>query len=341
VISDAIAAVRVAPHVKQPSGTTSIPRPLPDVTTYARFCQQNASLEYKCHADPNIRNNALNDYSSSTAEGLDPAKPWHRVKLNINTSRDVGWHWAYNDTTAINHTWSYASDSAFWTSGGRIPQPEAGYASTCSNTALVGGGTCLDGALWYHAASTVGRTTNPYANGYLVGVHDGDITNHYFDIPPDRAYAKTYSGTGLMRQFFFLIHTLPDPAPYETVLRSRIRPLVALTELDPPHLLEDHGGSWDATEMVSPAVTANLAWPGIVWASAIEPAGVAANLDDRVQAMGLSADGSIVYDTVILDQGTLKSGVDLGYPTSLQGSEGPAPRSGFVSVLSRQAGGVS
>jgi hypothetical protein len=54
VISDQIATLRVAPHVKQPSGSTSIAGNLPDVVTSARFCQHNEFLEYKCHADANI-----------------------------------------------------------------------------------------------------------------------------------------------------------------------------------------------------------------------------------------------------------------------------------------------
>ena len=340
VTSDGIDAVRVAPHVRAPAGTTPIARALPDVVTYARFCQQNLPL-FDCHADASIRNSALTDFPSSSAETALATKPWHRVQLSINANRDSGWNWPYNDSVAARHTWSFASDSAFWTSGGRIPQPAAAYAATCSNTALVGGGTCLDGALWYHAASTVGRSTNPNANGFFVGVHDADITNHYFDIRPDRAYAKTYSGTGLMRKFFFLVHTLPDPAPYETVLRSRIRPIVAAaTELDAPRVLEDHGGSWDAAPLVSPTMAANFAFPGVVWASALEPAGVAANLDDRVQAMGVTANGTTVYDTVLFDRGTLKSAAELGYPSASSPADAPAPRSGFLTVLSRQAGGV-
>jgi hypothetical protein len=342
VISDQIATLRVAPHVRQPVGSTSIAGNLPDVVTSARFCQQNELALYFCHADPNIRDSALTDFSSSTAEQLDPTKPWHRVSLSVNSSqRDASWHWAYNDSQAVNHTWNYASDSIFWTSGGRIPQPDASYAGTCSDTSLVGGGTCLDGALWYHAATTVGRTSNPWAGSLYVGVHDGDIANHYFDIKPDRAYAKTYSGTGLMRKFFFLIKTLPDPAPYETLLRSRIRPLVgSATEADVPQVLEDHGGSWDASALVSPTMAANLAFPGVVWTSAIEPAGVAANLDDRVQAMGITADGTSVYDTVLLDSGTLKSAYELGYPSASGAADAPVPRTGFLAVLSRQAGGV-
>jgi hypothetical protein len=144
-----------------------------------------------------------------------------------------------------------------------------------------------------------------------------------------------------MRKFFFLIKTLPDPAPYETLLRSRIRPLVgSATEADVPQVLEDHGGSWDASALVSPTMAANLAFPGVVWTSAIEPAGVAANLDDRVQAMGITADGTSVYDTVLLDSGTLKSAYELGYPSASGAADAPVPRTGFLAVLSRQAGGV-
>lgn len=115
-----------------------------------RFCQQNVPLFYDCHADANIRDGALTDFPSSATETAVASKPWHRVKLSIspNASRDAGWHWAYDDSTTLpNHTWMYASDSTFWTNGGRIPQPESAYGATCSNTSLVGGGTCLDGAL--------------------------------------------------------------------------------------------------------------------------------------------------------------------------------------------------
>lgn len=145
-----------------------------------------------------------------------------------------------------------------------------------------------------------------------------------------------------MRKFFFLIRTLPDPAPYETVLRSRVRPLVAANEYyDAPHVAEDHGASWDASAIIDATTADTLAYPGVLWASAIEPAGVSANLDDRVQAMGLAEDGTFVYDTTLLDHGMLRSAYELGYPfSSVDWCGAPLPRTGFVPVLSRSAGGL-
>ena len=342
VITDAIEALRVAPHMKQPPTSTPVSRPLSDVVTSGRFCQDNKSAGYDCHADRNIRDSALDDFSSSTTEFASSAKPWHRVLLSLNsTNRDLGWHWPYNDTLAANHAWLYGQDWSFWSAGAKIPPAQSSYVNICGNTSLVGSGTCLDGALWYHGTTTVGRTANPYSQGLYVGVHDGDIANHYFDIKPDRAYTTTYSGTGLQRAFFFLVDTLPDPAPYESVLRARIRPLVAATASDAPRVVEDHGGSWDARAIISANLATELATAGTVWTSAVGPSGVATNLDRRVQAMAISADGTLVKDTILYDQGTLKSAADLGYSSSsVAATNAPPARTGFLSVLSRSVGGV-
>ena len=125
--------------------------------TFARFCQENAELFYDCHADPNIRDSALNDFPSATAENARSDRPWHRVRLGVNGSnRDAGWTWPYDNTTVAPHKWDYWDDWKFWQAGSRIPPAHPHYSLTCTNTALVGNGTCLDGTRWYHASTDVG-----------------------------------------------------------------------------------------------------------------------------------------------------------------------------------------
>ena len=53
-----------------------------------------------------------------------------------------------------------------------------------------------------------------------------------------------------MRQYYFTWPWAPDPVPYEDVLRQRIRPIVAVHPAYPPYLIEDTGGSWDASGVV-------------------------------------------------------------------------------------------
>lgn len=347
LVMNRIVSTRISPHKRTPPSWDPVAVPLYDVQTDARFCQSNLDDGYDCHFDPVISDDQRLFWPSAQDERVSASFPWHRVTLTVNASnRDYGaWNWSY-DNTDFTHQWDYAADNLFWNNDPallpvkRVPQARESYRAICSDLGRVGDGTCLDGALWYHSLSNVGDDTHGTVNGTYVGYHGQGLANHYFDIKPDMAYRRFYVGTGLMRQFFFLIHTLPDPAPYETVLRSRIRPLVAVSEGEAPHVLEDHGASWEATEMMSSNVAANLAFPGIVWVSAIEPSSVAANLDDRVQAMGLSWDGSVVYDTVLYEQGMLISGVDVGYPSSIGAADAPSQRTGFVAVLSRSAGGV-
>ena len=167
VFTDDIEPTRISPYVKAAAGPP-VPRNLGETPTFGRFCQQNAELFYECHADPSIRDSALTDFPNAAAETARSDQPWHRVTLGVNgLNREVGWSWPYNNTTQPTHKWAYGSDWTFWQGGGRIPPAESGYQSTCSNTQLVGNGTCLDGSLWYHAATAVGNT-NAYANGQLV-----------------------------------------------------------------------------------------------------------------------------------------------------------------------------
>ena len=56
--------------------------------------------------------------------------------------------------------------------------------------------------------------------------------------------------------------------------------------------------------------------------------------------MGLGWDATIVYDTVLYQGGMLVSGVDYGYPSSIFDPDAPTQRTGFIPVLSRNAGGV-
>lgn len=57
--------------------------------------------------------------------------------------------------------------------------------------------------------------------------------------------------------------------------------------------------------------------------------------------MALSDDGTLVYDTTLLDNGVLTSAGELGYPfSSADAVDAPSPRTDFVPVLSRRVGGV-
>lgn len=93
--------------------------------------------------------------------------------------------------------------------------------------------------------------------------------------------------------------------------------------------------------IISSVTSATLGTPEVVWASAIEPAGIGTNMDPRVEAMALSEDGTTVIDTTLLERGVLTSASELGYPhSSLGAADAPSPRAGFTTVFSRRAGGV-
>lgn len=341
---------RVAPHVKR-TGTPPLPpgnetgwhpekANLPEVSTTARFCQANALEGYDCHADPNIRDSALTDFLSADAEIADSARPWHRVIVSETPPNTRGWSWAWDyDDTKTQHDWNYTKDYTDWTANAQIPDPVSSYLATCSDTGRVGPGTCLDGTMWQHAETDVGKT-NPMAGTTLVGVHGPDIANHYFDIKPDMAYARTYAGTGLMRKLFFLLPTLPDPAPYEVSLRRRIRPLVAEDVGGAPHVLEDHGGSWDAEEIMSPTLRSQLmTYYGYDYVHPAEPYHLAGNIDRRVLGVLVSYVGDNVWDFVVDDNGKLKTAAEItgGIHSS---DHGPRMRSSWVTVFSRALGGV-
>lgn len=343
IFQGAIETQRVASHVKR----TGTPPPgawpptkanLSQIPTTARFCQSNTELLYDCHADANIRDSKLDDPEPTPS---DPEYPWHRVTVSL-APEGGSWLWNYDDT-GTQHTWNYDSDYGFWMGNGMIPQPRSSYFGTCTDTGRVGPGTCLEGTIWQHAETTVGNTKPwagiPYYSPY-VGLHGPDIANHYFDITPDKAYARVYAGIGLMRKLFFLLPTLPDPAPYEVSLRRRIHPLVAPDIGEAPYVIEDHGGSWDAEEIMS---SWSRYWlmtnQGYVFAGAAEPYHLGGNIDRRVLATVVGAWGNDVWDVIVSDGDTIKMGAEIAGDTH-SSPLGPKDRANWVTVFSRTIGGV-
>jgi hypothetical protein len=291
---------RRAPHVSDALNTSpgagSFSR-LPGVASQGRYCQANVDRDFDCRATRNIDQRLLNGFPNSASEILDPARPWLRVTFDLNGDRDNDWVWDYDDTR-VSHTWDFARDNSDWTATARIPDPDESYRGLCTSPLVTTPGTCLSGTLWYHNASPVGGTqsrTPPTSipRDLNVGLHAERLANGYVDIRPDEAIVRHYGGA-VTKVFFFPIRWLPDPAPFEATIRPHVRLLMTDDAYTTMKLVEDDGRAWDAS-FLSVAAKSLLA-QRFRWAAAIEPAGVAANLDDEIEAVAIRADGTEVVD---------------------------------------------
>lgn len=349
VFMNNVSTRRLAPHKKTNATTTAISASITQVPTYGRFCQQNPDFFFNCRSALALRDELLTRYPSRAAEELNSAAPWLRVTTSLNSGAPNGfWPWNYDMSHAqqsgsTSSSWEYLSDWSYWSSAGTIPPAEAHYQAVCSDTDRSGPGTCLAGTMWFHAASAVGATQATVGT-QTVGIHGLELANHYFDVKPDMAYARTYSGTGLMQIVLFTMRGYPYPAPYEAQIRARSRPLVAEAFQGAAHLLEDHGGSWQAEGTDDALVTAeaSMSLAGAAnWISVAEHAGIAGNLDARLQAMAIADDGTAVWDTLLLVDGKITPSWMLGLEYASEDSPfAPSPRYEFATTLSRSAGGL-
>lgn len=340
---------RVAPHKKTNTSTNASFAAITQVPTYGRFCQQNEELLFRCHAASVLRDDQLTRFPSRALEVRDPQRPWLRVVTSLNDNApNNSWPWSYDtfhsqQSGASSSNWRYANDWSYWTGAGTIPPAEPSYQATCSDTGIAGPGTCLAGTMWFHASSAVGATQATVGT-QSVGIHGVELANHYFDVKPDLAYARTYSGAGLMQIVLFTIRGYPYPAPYESLLRARSRPVVVEAFQSPAHVLEDHGGSWDAEAAPDALVTteASMSLAGALrWVGVSEHPGLPGNLDSRLQAMLVADDGTAVWDTLLLSNGKLTAAWALGLEYGSEDSPfAPSPRHDFVTTLSRSAGGL-
>lgn len=335
---------RVSPHARNSGSTAGNAPTAYGIETGARFCQRNIALGFDCRAPANVSDAEFEYAPSWDAEVYDPAHPWHRISIDLSYN---AWTWDYDNTvTPTAQMWAYWNDNAHWDHNGLIPPAEGSYAGICARPE-VGEGTCLDGTLWYHAKTEIGRTQSQVRR-IFVGRHDNGVgggannmANSYFDVRPDEAYWNGYAGTGLMRQFYLRIPD-GDPAPDEDVFRARMRPLVAEDLSKPAFVAWDNGSAREAGEHVSEWMQSNLNYPTYAWLSAAEPPGVATRLDDRIAGVALDTYGQNVYEGALLDGRQLRAMQELGDASfnSFSDGNGPGARQGWIGSFSRSVGGV-
>jgi hypothetical protein len=338
-----LAITRVAPHTRNGAGGGNpFAVSVSGIETGARFCQKNIALGFDCRA-PAIMSDAEFEYAPSwEAEVYDPAHPWHRISIDLDYN---SWAWTYDNTRTVQN-WSYFSDNLRWQYSGMIPPAEGSYAAICS-LPEVGEGTCLDGTLWYHAKTEIGRTLS-MVRRVAVGLHGNgaggganNMANSYLDVRPDEAYRSSYAGQGLMRQFYLRIPD-GDPAPDEDVFRPRMRPLVGEELTAPAHIAEDDGSARHAAENVSEWMQGNFNYPYFAWLSAAEPPGVATRFDDKIVGVAVDIHGTAVSEGVVLDGTRLRAIQEYGDNSfnSATDSNAPGPRQNWVGTFSRSLGAV-
>ncbi|HZJ67872.1 MAG TPA: trypsin-like serine protease [Kofleriaceae bacterium] len=337
---------RVASHTRNGAGAGNpFPVMVPGIETGARFCQKNITLGFDCRAPGNV-NDAEFEYAPSwDAEVYDPAHPWHRISIDLTYN---AWTWTYDDTvTPTAQMWAYWNDNAHWDHNGLIPPAEGRYAAVCA-LPEVGEGTCLDGTLWYHAKTEIGRTQS-LVRRVPVGLHlngagggANNMANSYFDVRPDEAYKSGYGGTGLMRQFYLRIPD-GDPAPDEDVFRARMRPLVAEELTLPAFIVEDDGSAREAGPHVSDWAQGYLNYPYFAWLSAAEPPGVLSRIDDRIAGVAVDMYGTSVQEGMLLDGEQLSTMQEIGdwsFHSAAEDTSAPGPREHWIGTFSRSLGGV-
>ncbi len=347
--------------------TTIMPRPIPShvkdargaavpannglLTTHARFCQNMEGFGDSCvRIERNFRDDAMDDFPTLAAEYYDPQMPWHRVThapLHQSTpvTRGEAWQWPYSPATMNGNAllppvpWEFRADASFWDATAMLPPVAAG--KPCLSPGTVGQGTCLDGFMWYHAETASGRTLASVGPTY-VGLHGGDtqVANHYFQWAPDHAFIASLKGHGVYRKLFWwqkLFHSLPhDPGTPRQHARAIA---ISETEVD---LLHDNGGGLATSDgLVSAKATERMVSDAVVLATIAEPATLPRNLDARLEAAILSADGSTLLGTLASNKHGITLGDEQGIDLSeLPGEYSPTPRHRFGAFLSPALGAV-
>ncbi len=341
---------------------------VPVVPTQMRFCQLGRDangVKIDCRLAPHIVNTQANHFPTSAAETVDVNFPWHRVTVAglYPPNREGQYFWNYGAqasdfTQNTDVGWSYSGDAKFWVSNGKIPPYDTLDSDQQAQCTTKGGlfnldGTCLNGTFWVHAGTDIGATVPSFRDlsGTLrvVGIHDQDLSNHFFDLLPDQVYLYTRRGTGFLSDKpFFIWQTLPDPYRSERVRRAS----VVLPGPDDAqagiYSLQLDGTAVEVTKTLPEGVRQLLHSADVQVVNAVEPSESLGKIRGEVLGAFLRRDGTsaavfTANGVVTRAGGTIGGGMNAGVrsPLSATGAGGDIPpRTNPIAVFSRAAGGT-
>jgi hypothetical protein len=299
-----------------------------DVPTDVRFCQSNLDRGFDCKKPIVISDEQLQPTKPAADETFDPSFPWHRITFASRTRDDGGEPLQYTDIFSATRRWDYRPDYQFWLNrptGPIIPEP-TNY-SECTNNAGYGDGTCLDGTFWLHAETTVGSRSNGRVGNAIVGNHDDELANYYFELRPDEAkFMMTARPSAPLMKEVPMWRTPPSPDPdgwWDINSRGvRALPIVA-SELEPIKMMTFPSGRFgvDASLKASPRFTTMLKAHSAFWFNVAEPSlrmGIYGRFPDMV---AMARNGTSIVDYGWSSNGRLAAGEELRCSTPGSGGD--------------------
>jgi hypothetical protein len=314
------------------------------VPTEIRFCQVDGPSQIWCNQLADVTDDLLVETSCyancPVAERENKDSRFHRMtflsgpvggqdpdrlpeKINYDQA-DLG-------KSSCQWAWDYQGDAARWM-------------GMMSNVHTA---EDLKGTLWTHADTKVGSPDLDVGTG----VHGLELANHHeLEVRPEAHECSIGALRAALRPFF-IWRTLPDPPPpFGDPYRrfgSGAREASVVVQANAENgfagwgALDGQGHVVFMDERIGVRLRQRLAEPSLVWANAVEPFLKQGRGAGFPTAVALSADGSLVVDTVVNDRISLLAEADRGAPISMSESVGKAPHlEGFVPVLTRMRGGV-
>jgi hypothetical protein len=339
---------------------------VPFVPTQMRFCQLGvdpSGRSVNCRSAPHVRNLQAAHFPSSQDELVDANFPWHRVSVDGLTpaNRNGSFFWNYgaaaSDPTQSStpRAWDYSGDASYWLSAGKIPAYATLDATYLAQCQAKGGlfnldGTCLNGTFWVHADTEVGGTVasfrDPGGTVQVVGLHDEDLSNHFFDLQPDEVYSYQRRGTGFLPDKpFFIWESLPDPYWSERIRRAGVvlpGPQDATASV---YSLQQDGTAVDISPTLSDDVRQLLHADNVQVVSAAEPSTAFGKLEGELLGAFVRRDGALAAPFtakgVVAKRGggTIGVGRQASVASTTMSTTIP-PRTNPVAVFSRAAGGL-
>jgi len=312
-------------------------------STAFRYCNDNPVLGFDCLATENV-DDAFLDLGEPTPPN-NTTQPWHRVALD-NEPWSTEYPIDYDSVSAANRRWQFGSDFSRWTTDNYVD-----FAPGCDTT-------CLVGAFWVHARTSVGETASRtrLANSYARSKPDegvfgycptGPTTESLFGYPAvSQSHAPAYKTSGLAGQ---------GELSWRPASHDAFRWLDHSDELEPALLvasdfgvsrLLDNGGLLSVTDNGGPCVGQGVSSELIdgiranVWASLVEPERVRGSLNHSIVALALAPDGAAVTDAAVETEGVLSLATYGSLAPYFPSAPGPFPTVDFAPVFSAVAGGV-
>ncbi len=259
-----------------------------------------------------------------------------------------------NSTFSNASDWFYASDYAYWKAQGLIPLPDD--PRTCEGPAS---GTCLSGAFWLHADIAVPNFVPPIVR---------ELFNSHFAWQPDAARSYCEVRRVVLDPTIVpnptLAQTIRAASPFQRgellwpfehggVLPFEINPLPETQLLSPIEFgfigALQHDGTGialgpDASACSGSFMNADVASiiRSRLWASAVEPEPAIGRLGPGILGVTLAPDGTGIDEGIVAQDGALIRASHSDVFRALLDRitpDPPTPRTDFVTVFSRAAGG--